>query len=297
MSDETLPASAWDKAIPQHLLDMPYDEEFAFTQVKHYMTAAFDNLSHAGEFFSLIRHQDEGEFLSRCESFGYDRNSVGLALSVVYKKIGIAGQKAPADSSSRINISMPSQKQQSLLLGPMPDHQDVIPQRELSRHFKRVQKEKDQIESELIGERTRRNQAEQELADWIEKKHNWTPDNADEQHLKDLFEKCLNRAVAIRTILSGIRLKDVTPIQLGFITDYLENMESQVRAGVARVKLQFGLIDPDTVAYYDGDADSQTVIDPPTVEPEPPADTAEDNEPPEDKPDGSDSKVINFTPR
>ena len=319
MSEETLPVSAWDAAIPQHLLDMPYDEEYAFTQLKHYMTAAFDNLSHAGGVLCWIRHHAKDEFINRCEVFGYDRNSIGLAIAVVNKEKGITAQKAPSDSeSSRINISTPDLKQLSLLLGPVPAHQDVMSHRELSRHMRRVRKENDRLESELVGERTRRNQAEQNLADRIDAEQNWTPDNVDEQHLKDLMEKCLNRAVTIRNILSGLRLKDVTPIQLGFIADYLENMESQVRAGVARVKLQFGLLDPDTVAFYENDADSQTIIDPPDIEAdksdipavakkklgfthtEPPADIAEetDAEPPEDKPDGSGPAIINnFNPR
>lgn len=127
------------------------------------------------------------------------------------------------------------------------------------------------MNSKLYIEQSERIDLENQLEELKRRLQDWIPDNASEAHLKKLLNGLETRTIAIRSSLSGIRLKDVSPEHLHFITDTLESLEAQIRAGCAAVRLQLGLDNVDDVANLEAGAEACITIDSPLPDEEPEA--------------------------
>ncbi len=264
MTDNKLPTTKWEAAIPDRLRETPYDEEFAFISARMEIDAAVVHLVRAGEYFAWIQaNTPTDKFLSTILKYGFNRELVGLtfmALNHNHNIIGTDERKIKPSKEKSSLISIPQSEQIDLLVGTYPvDETDLDTRSQLADHVRRLKREKKRLEDNLTCEQSNRQHTEQLLKERLDREKEWTPSNENERKYKSTIGTISKSALLLRQKLESIRLEKPSRDQVNFTIEELEMIDAQIRAGVAYVKVQLHLENIDDLAAYQRDADFRNI--------------------------------------
>jgi hypothetical protein len=259
--------------LPPRIVNREYNESLFFTEIKGHLEAAKGHLLESGFLLENIhlRHDGWDSFFLKCESYGIDRKSVGLAMVVATDHGGLqldieSGTSKPRQIGTTLSIE--TGQIDFFLEGKFAEATQTS--RELANHNRRLRNENKALDVKLQLEKNQLDLANKDIAKLesealsylaeLNGRAEWEPDGVGEANLQSDIMALCDKAVLfrnqIRSKLAHLH-EDAPPRLIGAIECLLSYIESTISTATAEVRARIGQIDPGEVSRFADDAEYQ----------------------------------------